>query len=183
MYNDDNDPVIRRSDVRTYLWRRAGISLTLALVCFASLLIVMGHTANTQGKSQNATFTAEAQQDGTTAAQISGYSSGAQAVVQSYYVSISAQDYAAAYTNLTANATYNGKSISQAAFIQQAKARDKKDGIVTHFTVSSDGADPDAVEVQVTRQHGQSYSVSLECAPDNIGDLDGTWHIMSFDEI
>lgn len=188
MYENDDDPLLRRSDLRRLYWHYWRIFLIVGLCvscgALAWFLVTTSHFVSTHGgPSFQATSTAEAQQNNMVATRINAPSSGALAVAQRYYAAIRSQDYAEAYTNLTANATYNGKSISQAAFIQQAKALDKKDGIVTHFTVRGNSVDPDTVEVQVTRQHGRSYSVSLECVPDDFGNLDGTWHIVSFNEI
>lgn len=98
---------------------------------------------------------------------------------ENYYLAISVQDYANAYSIYVApNVQVNGTTLTQSAFIQQAQARDTSGGDVTDYTATADPNDPTKVTVQVTRQGGSPYTVHLTFTQ---GDFQ--WMINSFDNI
>jgi hypothetical protein len=183
MYDDD-DPPIRRSDLRCYLRRYLVIYLLVGSVVSCGAITWLQFSINHDSHELDAswaTSTAVSQQVATQEVNQTNQSdAGVLAVAQNYYSAISSQDYVSAYGDLS-SATYNGKQISQAAFIQRARAIDTKDGRVTNFQVSGSAYNPVAT-VQVTRKDGRTYSVTLDCTPIS-SEMNGPWAIVSFSDI
>jgi hypothetical protein len=102
-----------------------------------------------------------------------------------YYQAIQNQNYTQAYTYLDFNSvTIAGQqTATQDAYIATAKAEDLANGVVTSFTQTSihssstNGVNTATVIMSVTRS-GSSYSVDLQLKEEN-----GTWKIVSFDQI
>jgi hypothetical protein len=177
---DDNRPVTW-GDVRRTRWRRFWISLIIGLIVLSCVWISTQSELNQITQKQNtshATETAVNQQEATRQSQPNP---GPFTIAQAYYTAISNQNYTSAYEDLTADATYNNKHISQADFVKLAKNKDAKDGPVTNFKVDG-GAFSPTMNVEVTRKNGNSYTVSLDCMPMQ-ADMDGPWKIRSFDSI
>ena len=120
--------------------------------------------------------------------------SGATRVVNDYYGNIEAQNYAAAYLDLSLN---NQNSLTQEQFVQQAQARDVQYGRVTSYLLaglspspSTTGTDPFnstfTTTVDVTRCKGES-STSHSCFNYNavltLQKVAGRWKIVEFYKI
>jgi hypothetical protein len=96
-----------------------------------------------------------------------------------YYLAISVQDYANAYSYLAPNmTTTDGKALTQQLFTQQAEALDSSEGQVSDYTPTADPNDQTKVTVQVTRANGKSYTVHLTFTQG-----EDQWVISSFDNI
>jgi len=120
--------------------------------------------------------------------------SGATRVVNDYYGNIEAQNYMAAYLDLSLN---NQNSLAQEQFVQQAQARDVQYGRVTSYLLaglspspSKTGTDPFnstfTATVDVTRCKGES-STSRSCFNYNavltLQKVAGRWKIVEFYKI
>jgi hypothetical protein len=120
--------------------------------------------------------------------------SGATTVVNDYYSNIKAQNYTAAYLDLSLN---NQNSLTQEQFVQQAQARDVQYGRVTSYLLaglspspSMTGTDPFnstfTATVDVTRCKGES-STSHSCFNYNavltLQKVAGQWKIVEFYKI
>ncbi|HKF36398.1 MAG TPA: hypothetical protein VKB35_05805 [Ktedonobacteraceae bacterium] len=120
--------------------------------------------------------------------------SGATRVVNDYYSNIKAQNYAAAYLDLSLNGQ---NTLTQDQFVQQAQARDAQYGRVTSYLMaglstspSTTGTDPFRLTitatVDVTRCKGES-STSRSCTNYNtvltLQQVAGRWKIVDFYKI
>ncbi|MGH2508204.1 MAG: hypothetical protein ACRDHZ_12485, partial [Ktedonobacteraceae bacterium] len=124
-----------------------GIFLLLASVCGLSVYYGI-QTAHTFSNNLHAT-------------EIAGETSP-QEQAQSYYLSISVQDYIGAYAELAPNITQkDGTPLTLMAFTQQAQALDTSEGQVSTYITAADASDATKVAVQVTRTGGQTYTVNL----------------------
>ena len=120
--------------------------------------------------------------------------SGATRVINDYYGNIKAQNYAAAYLDLSLNGQ---NPLTQDQFVQQAQARDAQYGRVTSYLLaglspssSTAGSDPFRLTitatVDVTRCKGES-STSRSCTSYNtvltLQQVAGRWKIVDFYKI
>jgi hypothetical protein len=109
--------------------------------------------------------------------------SPASAAADHYYAAIAHQQYAAAYSHLDTQLTYNGVLKSEEAYTQAATMRDTTAGKVIAYTISNVstswnfGQNIASATVHVTRAH-QQYDVHLALK------LEGnTYKITNFDGI
>lgn len=121
--------------------------------------------------------------------------SGATKVVNDYYDNIEAQNYAAAYLDLSLS---NQESLTQEQFVQQAQARDVQDGRVTSYLLAglssspaTTGTDPFnltiTATVDVTRCKDAASSTGRLCFNYNavltLQKVAGRWKIVDFSKI
>lgn len=113
----------------------------------------------------------------------SSVTSPASGAANQYYAAITHQQYAAAYSHLDTQFTYNGALISEDSYTQAATRLDATAGTVTDYSVSNVttswnfGQNIASATVHVTRAH-QSYDVHLAMK------LEGnTYQITNFDGI
>jgi hypothetical protein len=103
-------------------------------------------------------------------------------VTGEYYQYLKEQDYARAYSFVDSNATItvNGQSISNdlQSFTTAAENQDTQLGVITNFSVTTNGSDLSQLIVVVTRQGGQAYDVHL-----TFSQVGGTTKIASMDGI
>jgi hypothetical protein len=97
-------------------------------------------------------------------------------IPERYYLNIMSGDYTTASTYLDRNATIDGQSVDQQAFIRLAKAADAHYGTVRGITFNIES---DATHVTATVSRGsRNYDVHLVLQQEN-----GTWKIVSADGI
>jgi len=171
-------PQPQQSSAKT-VWIVLGVIGALLLLvgggcCFAFFFVFNKASQTVQSVSTQIASTATADQQTAVASEPLPSQ-----LAQDYYLAISVQDYANAYSYLAPNmTTSDGQKLTLALYTQEAQALDASEGQVTDYTVTADPNDQTKVTVQVTRSKGKTYTVHLTFVQG-----DSQWVISSFDNI
>ena len=98
-----------------------------------------------------------------------------ESVTAHYYEAIQNQYYAAAYADLDNQATLNGQSLGEQAFINLAKAADAQRGALFSYGLLRQAGDGTQLNASL-RRGDRSYTVHLQLQP-----VGNRWKIISLD--